>query len=208
MSYWPAGMKTDPLGEWPGARTARPTVSPFSAKIGTTIAELGRETRAINAKNVRLQIDLAPEKFRQDGNPRADAVPRTPAIILTFETKLGPQSYPCDSFTRWEDNLRAIVLTLEAFRKVDRYGVTKNGAQYRGFLAIEGATAMPAGFGSVDEATRFIAKLIDDSGWTTGNLTVNLRQAKRLTHPDVGGDADLFQRVNLAEQYLKQNGAL
>lgn len=35
-----------------------------------------------------------------------------------------------------------------------------------------------------------------------------LRKAKRLTHPDTGGDAAQFQRVTLAEAKLREAGLL
>ncbi|MCI2959531.1 hypothetical protein MN032_17740 [Agromyces atrinae] len=207
MSYWPDNMKVDPIGTWPTERTGRPRRSQFASTLGTTLGELQRETRAIGARDVRLQIDLDPAKFRIDGKPRADAVPRSAGLILTFETSLGAQSFPCDAFDRWQDNLRAIVLSLEALRKVDRYGVTKRGEQYRGFLAIESATAMPAGFTSVEGAWRFI---LEAGGYDPEETRVagRVRDAKRATHPDLGGRAETFQRVTAAEQYLKQNGAL
>lgn len=212
MNYWPAGMKIDPIGAWPGERTVRRQSSPFSATIGTTVSELQREMRAINAKDVRLQIDLPPGKFRQDGNPRADAVPTTPGLILTFTTKHGAQSFPCDSFTRWEDNLRAVVLSLEALRRVDRYGVTKHGEQYRGFLAIEGATAMPAGFATADAALEFLGKFTGVGAYELrlidGAIGRALRRAQRETHPDHGGDTATFQRVTLAESKLREEGIL
>lgn len=42
----------------------------------------------------------------------------------------GHLSYPCDTFTTLQDNLRVIALALEALRMVDRYGVTRRGEQY------------------------------------------------------------------------------
>src|SRR5690606_24676973 len=81
-----------------------------------------------------------------------------PGVILSFDSKVGHLSYPCDTFTSWQDNLRAVALALEALRKLDRYGVTKRGEQYRGFLAIE-ATAAPAGFATADDALHFIGVL-------------------------------------------------
>jgi hypothetical protein len=208
MSYWPAGMKTDPIREWPGAMTRTRIRAPFSANLASTMEILNRETRALQGKNVRIQIAVPASKFRLDGMPYADAKAEHPGLILTLDSKHGPLSYPCDTFLTWQDNLRAIALALEALRKVDRYRVTKNGEQYRGFLAIEGATAMPAGFTSATEARDFVFRLIQDAGWTTirGDIAMQLRQAKRLTHPDTGGTTELFQRVTLAEQYLNQNG--
>lgn len=76
-------------------------------------------------------------------------------------------------------------------------------------MAIE-ATATPAGFATAAEAQRFIQQLILDAGWTTtpGDWPFQVRQAKRLTHPDSGGDAAAFQRVSLAEAKLRDEGLL
>lgn len=206
MSYWPAGMKTDPIREWPGPMTRTRIRAPFSANLASTMEILNRETRALQGKNVRIQIAVPASKFRLDGMPYADAKAEHPGLILTLDSKHGPLSYPCDTFLTWQDNLRAIALALEALRKVDRYRVTKNGEQYRGFLAIEGASALPEAFASSFEAWQFIKKIsgYDPDETPTPRL---IREAKRAAHPDTGGTAELFQRVTLAEQYLNQNGS-
>jgi hypothetical protein len=208
MTYWPEHMAVDPIGDWPGILTARRQRSPFSAALGATMETLRRELRELGAKNARLQIAVPASKFRLDGRPYADAKPLHPGLILTLDSKHGPLSYPCDTFSTWQDNLRAIALGLEALRKVDRYGVTRHGEQYRGFLAIEGATAMPAGFADAADALGFIDDLIRDAQITTNplDLRLMLRQAKRLAHPDSGGDSATFQRVMLAEAKLRETG--
>lgn len=207
MSYWPPNMKVDPIGEWPGALTPRRKPSNFASTMTSTLETLGRELRALEGKDVRLQVAIPASQFRLDGFPRSTAKAEHPGIILTLQSKHGPLSYPCDRFTSWEDNLRAIALGLEALRKVDRYGVTKGGEQYRGFLAIE-ATAMPAGFRSVGDAEIFIMDLLGDADLDSMGPAAVMRAAKRAAHPDTGGSDELFQRLTLAEQYLKQNGAL
>lgn len=210
MTYWPPGMKVDPIGAWPTELTARRRASNFASTMSSTLATLRRELFQLEAKDVRLQVAIPASQFRLDGYPRATAKAEHPGIILTMQTNVGALSYPCDTFTTWEDNLRAIALALEALRKVDRYGVTKRGEQYRGFLAIE-STAMPAGFTSVDSAERYLKDLTGYRPAGVGfgdSLETILKRAKRVAHPDTGGDADTFQRVTLAEQYLKQNGAI
>lgn len=227
MSEWPDEMNVGPIGEWPGALTpvGSRKVAPFTRReqrsgdrypksypmpFRDTLDLLDRELFMLRAKDRELLLAIPVTKFRKDGKPFADAKAEHPGVILSFTAKVGKLSYPCDTFTTWQGNLRAIALALEALRKVDRYGVTSHGEQYRGFLAIEGATAMPAGFSSVDQARAFIERVVNDAEWTTNpsDLPLMLRQAKRLTHPDSGGHADDFQRVTLAEQYLKQNGAI
>jgi hypothetical protein len=129
-------------------------------------------------------------------------------VILTLDSKHGPLSYPCDTFTTWQDNVRAIALALEALRKVDRYGVTKRGEQYRGFLAIE-ATAAPAGFADAHQAAEFLFD-VSRSLAAPGKegMAAVLRKAQRMSHPDLGGDAATFQRVTLAESKLREEGLL
>jgi hypothetical protein len=200
---WPPNMTVAPIREWPGAITPRRTRSNFSARWSDTLELLSREMRQLQAKNAELLVAIPADQFRLDGYPRATARADHPGIIISFDSTVGHLSYPCDAFDRWEDNLRAVALALEALRKVDRYGVTKRGEQYRGFLALE-ATAAPAGFSTSDAALAF---LIDLAGVASGeHPSVILRRAQRAAHPDTGGDAATFQRVSLAESKLRAEG--
>lgn len=210
MSYWPTGMTVDPIGAWPGALSSERKRSPFDSTLSATMTVLRRELWALDAAEVRMQVAIPASQFRLDGFPRATAKAEHPGVILTMKTKVGALSYPCDTFLTWEDNLRAIALALEALRKVDRYGVTRGGEQYRGFLAIEGGAELHSGFTSVKHAAGFIESLIATAGWTTipGDIPTQLRQAKRLTHPDMGGTNEDFQLVMDAERYLTANGAI
>lgn len=226
MSDWPSNMKVGSIREWPGELTRHRRVSGFvrvgkwvdGKRVGagpvpltTTLRELDREMRELGAKGAELLVAIPAERFRLDGRPYANAVAEHPGIILSFEIPgVGHVSYPCDTFTTWEDNLRAVTLALEALRKVDRYGVTKRGEQYRGFLALE-ATAAPAGFATADAALDW---LITFTTWApydpreSAPARAILREAQRRAHPDHGGDSTTFQRVSLAEAKLREAGRL
>lgn len=216
MSTWPTTLNVAPIREWPGELTRSRRPSPFRAGLTDTLDVLGREiqhlttTRAQRESAEMLVAIPAGDMWRLDGRPRAHAVATHPGVIFSLDSKHGHLSYPCDSFTTWQDNLRAIALALEALRKVDRYGVTKRGEQYRGFLALE-ATAAPAGFATADAALRW---LIDFTSWTPtfpgGEVPPRavLRAAQRRAHPDAGGGAATFQRVSLAEAKLREEGLL
>lgn len=206
MSAWPTGMKVDPIGMWPGALTRDRRRSNFASAMTATLDLLDRELFMLQAKDARLQVAIPASQFRLDGFPRATAKAEHPGIILTMNTNVGALSYPCDTFTVWEDNLRAIALALEALRKVDRYGVTKRGEQYRGFLAIE-STAMPAGFSNAEAAVEWLLDYVDEHGEEV-SVERALRRAQRKSHPDMGGDAATFQRVSLAEAQLREAGLL
>lgn len=222
MADWPDGLQSGPIREWPGtlrapearerAKFMRPGrwrdgkwIPQSPVPLTRTLADLRRELEALRAIDPVMLIAVDPGQFRIDGRPYAKARPEHPGVILTFEIpKIGTVSYPCDKYTRWEDNLRAIVLSLEALRLVDRHGVTRRGEQYRGFLAIE-ATAAPAGFATAAEAQGFLEIIV---GTRQLGLRQLLREAQRQSHPDHGGDASVFQRVSLAEAKLRQEGML
>jgi hypothetical protein len=158
---WPDGLKAGPISQWPGELTRHRQRSKFKAGLRDTLTTLNSElyhlteTRS-QRESVEMLIAIPPgDQWRLDGRPRANATPEHPGVIVSLDSKFGHLSYPCDTFTTWQDNLRAVALALEALRKVDRYGVTKRGEQYRGFLAIE-ATAAPAGFPSAVDAIGFV----------------------------------------------------
>lgn len=215
MTTWPDTMKVGPIRVWPGELTRNRSRSLFKAGLSDTLRQLDREIchltdNRIQRESAELLIAIpAGDLWRLDGRPRAHAVAEHPGVIFSLESKHGPLSYPCDTFTTWQDNLRAVALALEALRKVDRYGVTKRGEQYRGFLAIE-ATAAPAGFSTADVALGFLIDVAyrTDTFTRDGDPARILRVAKRLTHPDTGGDAAEFQRVMLAEAKLRQEGMI
>lgn len=214
MSAWPSTMKVGPIGDWPGEFTRHRQVSKFSAGLTDTLHLLDREiyhlvdTKA-QQESAELLVAIPAGAFRIDGRPYANAKAEHPGVIFSIDSRHGHLSYPCDTFRSWEDNLRAIAKALEALRMVDRYGVTKRGEQYRGFLAIE-ATAAPSGFATADDALHFIGVLAQaepDRANARAVRTV-LRAAQRSAHPDAGGDAATFQRVSLAEAKLREEGLL
>ena len=191
-----------PLDTWPGEYTTRRQRSRFDSTLGTTLVELDRELRALNARQCIIEADLTNAQIRlSDGWPRAKSkVP--PPIKLSFESKHGPLAYATDRFDHWHDNLRAIALGLEALRKVDRYGISDHGQQYAGWAAL------PSAGGSTDVAATIIAEaahmpldavLADPKG--------AVRQAQIRTHPDRGGNADDFQRVTEAADVLTRHKA-
>jgi hypothetical protein len=185
-------------------------LSQFKATLRVTTSQLDKELWNLSAKNPVMQIAMNESDFRNDGFPRAQAKAEHPGIILSLDTAHGALSFPCDTFTTWQDNLRAVVLTMEKLRAIDRYGVTKNDQQYKGWLAIE-ATAAPAGFATVKEALEFLA---DVSGHSSpradpDTLRTMLRKAQRATHPDVtGADSYRFERVSAAEALLRAEGRI
>ena len=100
---------------------------------GKTTKLLERELDNLGARNILLQMQVTKRDCRNDGWIRSDARPSGPGVILTFDSDFGPLTYPCDTYEDWKANVRAIALSLEALRAVNRHGVTRRGEQYTGF---------------------------------------------------------------------------
>lgn len=214
-----------PIEKWPGEQTQERQQHRFSTertRTGTfgsyshrarevnwsgTMDLLARELGELGAHDILLQMAVEDKDIRQDGWIRANARPKHPGVILTFESKHGPLSYPCDNFTDWQANVRAIALALEALRKVDRYGVTRRGEQYSGWKKL------PPPGGSTSTMTAEVAAQViaDAAGWNSAPPTmltkadvfrVAYRDAAKRTHPDAGGSVRDFQILQEAKAVL------
>lgn len=195
------------LEQWPVDRTKNRTQSRFKAGYSDTMRLLERELDFLRAKNVVIQADCGPEMIRRDGMLRSGAMLRGPGIILSFESKHGELSYPCDTYTHWECNIRAIAISLEALRTVDRYGVTRRAEQYKGWDRIEGPTKPSTS--NVEDAALLLAKYhvvpFRDILKSRGIFEAAYRVAATKTHPDAGGSVDEFKRVQAAKELLDKH---
>ena len=179
------GVAFRPIDQWPGGLSRSRRYAPFRSAMSTTVRELERELRMLNAKQIVLQIAMDDRDIRLDGFPRASARAAHPGVILAFESKHGPLKFAVDTFTDWTDNLRAIALGMEALRKVDRYGVTKRGEQYTGWKALPVGSDDTHGIPDAQVAREYLDE-------TYGG---DLRRALMETHPDRGGDREEFGKV-------------
>lgn len=178
-----------PIEKWPGEWPKTVASSPFSSTYSKTLTLLDRELSQIGATEIVLQAFFAVRQLRADGWPYADARPSNSGVILSFRTRTkGLLSFPCWTYAKYEDNLRAIALSLEALRSVDRYGVTQRAEQYAGWKQIEGPK--PA-FANAEEAALFISmKAYGAPGFAReilhdGRLRQDAyRGAARILHPD------------------------
>lgn len=209
-------MTLRPLVGWPHPETVNRGRSPFSATWSATLELLDRELFHLkdgnwsgNAPSV-LQIALREQDFRNDGMPRANAIPTFPGVILNIESSKGPLSYPCDKFTRWQDNLRAVALGLEALRKISRYGITPGDEQYAGWRAIpEKASGLSFTAESALEFLRTAAGSDADPTLRIGTAVQLYRRARAAAHPDRnGGDRSKWDQVEAAAAVLRNSGQL
>jgi hypothetical protein len=197
-----------PIDRWPRPETTSRKTSPFFAKYEDTLTLLNNELEKLRAHNVVIQADVTERDIRADGMLRSDSKPRTPRLILSFDLPGvgGSVQMPCDTYPHWKDNLRAIALSLEALRKVNRYGVTKNGEQYRGWRQLPGAVELPA-ISAIDAARWLAEQTAFDKDLILGNQAEFLlayRTAVKRLHPDTGAtNRGAWDTLQVAAQVLR-----
>jgi len=227
VADYPRVFTLEPVGEWPGELTDRRQVANFRTPgktanghyigpqrvpLAKTMRELATEFEQMKATDPRLLLAVTSVDLTLDGRLRAGRKPWHPGVILVLTTPKGEQRYPSDQYTHWEDNLRAIALTLNALRGVSRWGVGADQQAYNAFLAIESSAIAVPPTPFTREPASIRAWLLDlleddDRSVTLSDPTVKLlRRAQRATHPDQGGDAAQFVLVNMAEGYLREAG--
>lgn len=204
----PLDVTFRPIDRWPGEPTAKRQRSRFRAGWNDTLDLLRSELAHLRATSVVIMLAIAEDDIRLDGWPRASASPVHPGVILAFDSPHGPLKYPCDTYTDYRDNLRAVALALQALRAVDRYGVTRKGEQYTGWKALPGAggtsntmtAEAAAAFLATATGEMVTARALLDS---RVNIAPAYREGARRLHPDAGGSTEAFQRLQLAKAVLQ-----
>lgn len=203
-------LRTEPIESWPYESTRWRSSIAFKAPHGRTMTLLRRELAQLEAKGlVVLQVVTrnGADDLRRDGELRAGTRVEHPGCRLSFESRFGSLTYATDqfasqsvnSFVSWEANLRAITLSLEALRAVDRYGVSKSGEQYRGWLALTAAT----GSGMSEEIARRVLREQSGMDGQFAPLDDQWRQARKRVHPDKhNNDRTLWDSVEEARIVL------
>lgn len=180
----------------PLRRNLQPTgIDPgFKASWSDTQELLRREAEHLGARQIIIEAAVREQDIRQDGMLRAQARPahQGVAVILTRtrhgrDMRLQARLVGAEGGSRpgrdvdWKHNVRAIALTLEALRRVERYGTTPSSEQYSGFLQL------PAGGRTQEDLVALGAELV--------KLADGYRQAVQLHHPDRGGARDDWEAL-------------
>ena len=196
-------MRFLPIEKWPGTPTPlhKRRHSTFRSSWSQTADLLESELEHLKASDTAIQADCDRSQLRLDGkNFRANAKLRGPGIVVSFSSRGKHLSFPCDAFLDWQDNVRAVALTLQHLRAVDRYGVTQRDEQYTGWAKLPGPVSSGhTGFNGNFEAMQFLR----DHGIPTENHGAIRGLAIRTFHPDKhGGDDSLWK------QWLSAAGVL
>ena len=198
-----------PIERWPRAFTVERQNGRFTAKFNDTLDLLETELWHLEARNVVIQAAVSEGDLRNDGMLRSGARPSHPGIILSFDSKYGPLSLPCDEMHDWRHNLRAIAMHLHHLRKSTLYGVGRYGEQYKGWAQLPPATQVGQ---DAEGAARYIVNV---SGHPTARWDQVLSSrvvfkeayqgAVKRCHPDTGGNHDDFVKLQQAADRVKQH---
>lgn len=208
-----------PIQNWNGPDRCVDKNDRFERTGTQTQIDLRCELAIIGVGQAIIQADVSDDDIRRDGMFRARATFRTSRIVVGFtHPKQGPVAFPCWTYRDAWANLRAIVMTLEALRTVERHGVTRNAQQYTGWKALpEGDGAAPFAVGEFSSplaAAEYIVKIagigdchISPTAMVRSAEPLRLayRAACRRSHPDQGGSEEVMRRVNLARDFIERS---
>lgn len=174
------------------------TVQRRSHSVAEGVDFIDGELRKMGVDNASIVISTN-LRLRLDGWPMSDQrSPNDPGVAVYFRHNERPVVFACDQWTKVEDNLWAVGLTLEALRGVDRWGAAKLEATFTGYAAL------PPGPG--DEPWWQVLGLHDSA--TAEQIRDAHRAKVKVSHPDAGGDHDEFIRLQGAyERAMKARGA-
>lgn len=197
--------------------------APFRSRWTETLKLLERELSHLEAHADRTRIKTfhRPSVVRLNGQLRSDApLPDNPGVIVSFDVfkwngsynerrqKLGkyvPVQFECDTFTHWKDNVRAIALSLEKLRAIERYGVARAKAVEVGRKALP-PSRVAEGL-TLDDAWKTLARFSDFTVEALMGVGSRIKEAYRQaafrTHPDRGGSHEDAARVNVSYEILK-----
>ena len=181
---------------WPMGRprTGKQERSRFGVTMAAARDGLFRELRLMGARHVVLSTDVP---LRRDGLPYATArEPGDPGAAVYFEWKGRSMAFCCDRWDRVRDNVRAMQLTIQALRGLDRWGT---GDMVE--AAFSGFTALPA-----PGKRPWWQVLGIDGDSTQDEIRTAYRALARRRHPDAGGSVAAFQELRDAYQRAQEGG--
>lgn len=195
---WPAG--------WPRTSMHRRGASRFGKNTGINqISELIAELRRLGATNIVISSNVP---LRQDGLPYADHARRRfddPGVAVYFKLKGKPLSMARDRYwTPWE-NMRSLVLAIDAMRSIERHGgSTMMERAFDGFAQLPPPETCWNVLGLGELKTDPFDR--DRRITNKDRIMAAFREKAREGHSDAGGEADIGRLVKARDEALEKIG--
>lgn len=185
---WPAG--------WPSTPPEKRKRSAFQTTLASARDGVLHEIRLLKGKNTVISTNIP---VRKDGMIKSRySEPEDPAVAVYFTRNGKEVCVPCDKWTKVNDNLHAIELSINALRGLERWGAkTMVDAAFQGFEALPPHT---------DQPTSIPPKSYFQGCKTLKELKENFRLLSKTWHPDKGGDEKEFNE--LLNQYKRREKEL
>lgn len=140
----------------------------------------------VDFDDVVISSDL---QLRMDGLPRSgQRKPDDPGVSVWFDRDGVHQVIAIDVYTKIEQNLAAVADCIKALRALDRHGGQILNRAFTGFAALPDPSA-PQGWWEVLGVSRNASRADVDTAF---------KRLRSQHHPDRGGDAQAFNRVQRA----------
>jgi hypothetical protein len=183
---WPAGY---PRTGWP-----RGNYKFYPSTLLGERQSLLEELRRMKAVNIVISTNVP---IKQDGNPYATyAKPADVGVAVYFSIDNKQMALCCDRWNTLEANLKALKMSVEAMRGLDRWGVSD--ILNRAFMGFKALPEKAAGFPwwEVLGVSRVCTKAEVIEGY---------KNKSKIHHPNVGGEPHKWQELQDAYQEgLKQ----
>jgi len=166
---WPAG--------WP--RTQVREKARFQTTLPAALNMLKKECNLLGGTNLILSSNCT----------LGDENPRECGVVAYFQLKKQSIAIPCDRWNSVKDNVKAIALTIEAMRGMERWGAKHMiTAMFQGFMALSERTG-PSCWEVLGVAPQSSEATIMEA----------YRAKAQTAHPDKGGSHEAFVELNQAK---------
>jgi len=171
----------------------------FDVTLAQALDDLEAELDRLGVDDYRLST--AAQQRKRDNRPYANANPDDPSAVIRWSMDGEQFAVACDRYTSLRDNVRAIGLYIREKRKMDSRPVTTGESEFANARLPSGnedaLQASPPPHGVLDVAPDAPNSVVEAAA----------REKTKVVHPDQGGSAEEFQRVQQAkEAMLNEDG--
>jgi hypothetical protein len=193
---------------WPDgyARAKHRKDSPYKVSTEVALTDLLDELRLMGAKHVIVSSNVP---LRRDGTmyrgDHSESAMPDPGVAVYWDTKDGrPLVAPFDGWRTVRENVRAVGLTIAAFRAIERAGAIQLLERaYTGFARLPAPADCWKTLGLDGAALRQALPELSRAAVNAAH-----RNLARHNHPDHGGSTDQMSAINTArDEALRQIGA-